>query len=115
MFSLTSSHHFEYYTKACDMRKGFDSLCGLVRNELNRDPTCGEVFVFMNRPRNTIKLLHWERDGLVIYHKRLEKGTFSIPQLKPGESQIQWPELVLMIEGIIVTKVIQKPRYKGLI
>jgi transposase len=113
MFSLTSSHHFEYYAKACDMRKGFDSLCGLVRNELNRDPTCGEVFVFMNRPRNTIKLLHWERDGLVIYHKRLEKGTFSIPKLRPGENQLQWPELVLMIEGIIVEKVIRKPRFKG--
>lgn len=111
MFSLTSSHRFEYYCKACDMRKGFDGLCGLVRNELNRDPTNGEVFVFMNRQRNTIKLLHWERDGLVIYHKRLEKGTFSIPKLTPGQTQLQWPELVLMIEGIVVQKSIKKPRF----
>jgi transposase len=47
------------------MRKGFDGLFGLVQNELGRNPLDGDVFVFMNKPRNTIKLLHWERDGLV--------------------------------------------------
>lgn len=114
MFSLSSYHRFEFYAKACDMRKGFDSLCGLVRNELARDPTCGEVFVFLNRPRNMIKMLHWEVGGLVIYHKRLEKGSFAIPKLMAGQSQIHWPEFVLMIEGIAIEKVIRKPRFKGL-
>ncbi len=89
------------------MRKGFDSLCGLVRNELHRDPINGDVFVFINKPRNTIKLLHWELYGLVIYHKRLEKGTFVIPKIAPDSNVISWPNLVLILEGIVVQKSIQ--------
>ena len=111
MFSLTSSHRFEYYCQPCDMRKGFDGLYGLVQNELGRNPLDGDVFVFLNKPRNTIKLLHWERDGLVIYHKRLEKGTFPPPQIEANQTQIRWPELVLMLEGITATKLKRKPRF----
>ena len=111
MFSLTSSNRFEYYCQHCDMRKGFDSLYGLVQNELGRNPLDGDVFVFLNKPRNTIKLLHWERDGLVIYHKRLERGTFPPPQIEANQTQIRWPELVLMLEGITATKLKRKPRF----
>ena len=63
----------------CDMRKSFDALCGIVRYELKRDPLNGEVFVFLNRCRTHLKLLHWENGGLVLYYKRLEKGTFAPP------------------------------------
>ncbi|PWJ52857.1 IS66 Orf2 like protein [Dyadobacter jejuensis] len=111
MFALTAANRYEYYAKPCDMRKGFDTLCGLVTNELGRKATCGDVFVFINKARNTIKLLHWEVDGLVIYHKRLEKGTFGHPQIQPGQSTIRWPELVLMLEGITATKLKRKPRF----
>ncbi len=74
MLSLGSSHSYYLYLAACDMRKSFDSLSGLVRNELGRDPASGEVFVFINKRRNSVKLLHWERGGFVLYYKRLEKG-----------------------------------------
>lgn len=111
MFSLTSSLCFEYYAKPCDMRRGFDTLSGLVRNELGRNPLDGDVFVFLNKSRNTIKLLHWEHDGLVIYHKRLERGTFPKPQIEAGKSQIRWPELILMLEGITVVSLKRKPRF----
>lgn len=111
MFSLTSLHRFEYYAQPCDMRKGFDALFGLVQNELGRNPLDGDVFVFLNKPRNTIKLLHWEHDGLVIYHKRLEKGTFPPPQIEANQTQIRWPELVLMLGGITATKLKRKPRF----
>ena len=50
------------------MRGGFDSLCGIVRNKLERNPTCGEVYVFFNRRRNQVKLLHWEHGGFVLYY-----------------------------------------------
>ena len=56
------------------MRKSFDALSGLVRNELQREPTSGEVYVFVNRSRTCIKLLHWESGGFVLYYKRLEQG-----------------------------------------
>lgn len=111
MFALNSEHRYEYYTKACDMRKGFDSLCGLIKHELGRDPLSGDVFVFLNKPRNTIKLLHWERDGLVIYHKRLEKGIFPPPTIATNQTQLQWPEMVMMLEGIVIKKMIKKRRF----
>ena len=82
------------------MRKGFDGLCGLVRSELGRNPTDGGVYIFINRSRNQARLLHWERGGLVMYQKRLEKGTFSLPDPGSGKLEISWAELVLLIEGI---------------
>jgi len=96
---------------ATDMRKSFDGLAGLVRSELGRDPTNGEVFVFINRKRNYIKLLHWETDGYVLYYKRLEKGTFTPPELSGDQTLVRWPDLVLMVEGITVQASRQTPRY----
>lgn len=93
------------------MRKSFNGLSGLVRNQLGRDPTNGEVFVFLNRKRTHIKLLHWEHGGFVLYYKRLEKGTFTPPVLDPGKTVVRWPQLVLMIEGIQVQSSRQKVRY----
>lgn len=111
MFSLSSGHRFKYYAKPCDMRKGFDGLSGLIRNELGRNPLNGDVYIFVNKRRNTIKLLHWESGGLVIYHKRLEKGTFPNPSIESDKIQIRWPELVLMLEGIKVVSLVRKPRF----
>ena len=62
------------------MRKGFDGLSGLVRNEFKADPLLGDVFVFLSRTKNRIKILHWQGDGFAIYSKRLEKGAFELPK-----------------------------------
>lgn len=109
MFSLGSSHRFYLYDGYCDMRKSFDGLCGLVLSVMQRQPTSGEVFVFLNRSRTHIKLLHWESGGFVLYYKRLEQGTFGASELKKGE--LSWSDLVLMVEGIHIVKRIQKKRY----
>ena len=113
MFALTTSHRYLLYRKITDFRKGFDGLCGLVQNELNREPTNGEVFIFINRTRDRIKLLHWQQGGFVLYYKRLEKGTIGLPLLKSDSisHQVSYADLVLMIEGISVEKVVQKERY----
>ena len=95
------------------MRRGAYSLSGLVRNELTRDPLSGEVFVFLNRRRSCIKLLRWEPGGFVLYSKHLEKGTYSRPAASVKDEVLSWPQLVLMIEGIVVKKSTQKPRYGG--
>ena len=58
------------------MRKGYDGLCGVVREQFKLNPLSGDVFIFLNRYRNRIKLLHWQGDGFAVYSKRLEKGTF---------------------------------------
>ncbi len=108
MFSLTSALRYFLYQGNCDMRKSFDGLCGLVVSELQLNTTSGDVFVFLNRQRTHIKLLHWEHGGFVLYYKRLEEGTF--PQ--PKKQQLSWADLVLMIEGIQVQKSRQLPRYQ---
>lgn len=110
MFSLGSSHRYLLYRKACDMRKSFDGLSGLVCQELKRDPLSGEVFLFLNKRRTQLKMLHWESGGFVLYYKRLEKGTFSPPDTNQ-KVEISWPELVLMIEGIRMQKYSQNTRY----
>lgn len=94
------------------MRKAFDGLCGLVSTELGRNPTSGEVFVFLNRPRTHIKLLHWENGGFVLYYKRLEKGTFSLPKAMDGRVSLSWAELVLMVEAATARASRYKRAYK---
>jgi len=79
-------------TAAVDGRKGFDTLCAIVRCALGHDPLCGDLFVFRNRSGARIKILFWDGmpsgpgNGLVLYAKRLERGTFRWPEA--GESSI---------------------------
>ncbi|MDZ7693880.1 MAG: IS66 family insertion sequence element accessory protein TnpB [Balneolaceae bacterium] len=112
MFSLSSTHRYWLYRGVCDMRKSFDGLSGLVRAELDRDPTSGDVFIFLNRRRTHLKLLHWESGGFVLYYKRLEEGTFTPPEVEGDQPVVRWPELVLMVEGIQVQRSVQKQRYR---
>jgi hypothetical protein len=96
-----------------DFRKGFDGLSGLVRNELDRNPASGEVFVFINRRRNRIKLLQWQDGGFVLYYKRLETGTIELPDVGTvGTSYaITWSDLVMMVEGIALENIRRRVRY----
>ena len=95
------------------MRKGFNTLCGVVRSQMGRNPLSGEVFIFVNRQRSTVKLLHWERGGLVLYHKRLESGYFERPAYDEKQSsfQMKWSELVMMVEGLSMKNVVQRKRF----
>ena len=93
------------------MRKGFDGLSGVVRGVLKKDPLSGEVFIFLNRRRNQIKLLLWERDGFSIYHKRLERGTYELA-LGDGDSvELRSDELVLILQGIVLKSVQRRERF----
>ncbi len=114
MFSLNDSLSYYYYRETTDMRKGFDALCGMVRSQMHRNPLSGEVFIFMNRTRNTVKILRWEMGGLVIYHKRLEQGRFEEPVYSNHDKSyhLKWAELVMMIQGISMKNRVQRKRYK---
>jgi hypothetical protein len=84
------------------MGKGFNTLSGLVTNISGQKLLEGSVYVFVNKTRTTVKLLHWERGGFVIYHKRLESGRITklIFTREEGFRSIRWDELVLFMEGI---------------
>ena len=73
MITLAAATGIYLYRSPCDMRKSFDGLCGLIRSELDSDPLSGSLFVFVNRRRNMVKLLYWDRDGFMILYKRLER------------------------------------------
>jgi transposase len=115
MFSLSSTQQYFLFTQPTDMRKSFDGLCGLVSSKMNRNPTSGEVFIFIGTRKDAIKLLHWESGGFVLYYKRLEKGTFELSKSTSGSDSLpfSWPSLVLLIEGIKVEKYRQNTRYKS--
>jgi len=110
MVSFTPSMQYYLYAHNTDMRKGFRGLSGLVRNELERDPSDGGVYIFINRRRDKIKLLVWDRTGFVLYYKSLESGTFEFP--KDHELAISWDKLWMILEGISLASVLQRKRYK---
>lgn len=95
------------------MRKSFDGLCGVVQGQLDRVPASGEVFVFINRRRDRVKLLHWEKGGFVLYYKRLETGTIEIPEVdfSSNSIEIEWSMLVMMVEGISCQNIKKRKRY----
>lgn len=94
------------------MRFGIYSLSGLVRNELGQDPLSGDVFVFIGKRRNQIRFLQWDRDGFAMYIKKLEQGTFELPQ--GDESIITSHQLTLLMEGVMLKTVRVRKRYRPL-
>lgn len=91
------------------MRFGIYSLAGLVRNELGQDPLSGDVFVFLGKRGNQVRLLQWDRDGFALYIKRLEQGTFEWPA---GEKPaITSHQLTLLMEGVMLKTVRLRKRY----
>ena len=109
---LNISHHHRYflYRGITDMRKGFDGLAGLVRNNMQSDPLSGDVYLFFNRRGNQVKLLQWDRDGFALYYKRLEKGTFELP--KNDEPKISAEILSCILQGISLRYIRKRKRYE---
>lgn len=97
-----------------DMRKNFDGLCSIITESFRKDPIRDGVFVFVNKPRDKMKLLFWDRHGYWICYKRLEAGQFQMP---PDTQNIEtlritYDQLLLIIEGIDLTTVKRRKRYR---
>ena len=113
MLHLTTSCRYFLFQGDTDMRKGFDSLGGIVSTQMHRQVLNGDVFVFLNRKRNHIKLLHWEGDGFALYHKRLEQGRYERPlQTDGGNQAVSQQQLLLMLQGISLKSVRRLKRYQ---
>ena len=90
-------------TAPVDMRKSFDGLAEVVRSYLGHDPLSGSMFVFRNKSSQRVKILWWDRDGLAIYYKRLERGTFRFPSSKAHAVAVDGTQLLRLLEGLEVT------------
>lgn len=101
MFSLTAGHRYWLWSRPTDMRKSFYSLSAIVSEQMKRDACNGDVYIFINKARNRIKLLHWEPGGLVLYSKILDEGRLGQPSMIGEDGSLQWRDLVMMVEGIV--------------
>ena len=114
MLSLSNHTRIFVYSGPADMRKGFNGLSGLVAEHFDVELLSGHLFVFSNRSRDRIKLLYWDNDGLAIWYKRLESGSYQLP---PCESQatameITHTQLSLLLSGIDLDSVKHRKRYR---
>ena len=124
MIALVQSLKVFLCTQPTDMRRSFDGLGGLAVNVMKHDPLTGHLFVFRNRSRDCIKILYWDQDGLAIWYKRLEKGTFQFPcdlessrsqreDSKPASSlEISVSDLSMLLQGIDLTSIQRRKRFE---
>jgi transposase len=114
MISLPHPVRVFLHAPPTDLRKGFDALCGLVTAVFGQDPTSGHLFLFVNRRRDRIKILYWDRDGLAIWYKRLESGSFQIPATATDAVSVEMTptQLSLILAGIDLGSARQRKRYR---
>jgi transposase len=100
--------------EATDMRCGFDRLAERVQTVIGQDPLSGHLFVFPSRCRSRLKILVWDRDGYVLWYKRLEAGVFKLPPRTPGvlSVELRTSELAMLLDGIDLAKLKRTPRYQ---
>jgi transposase len=100
--------------EATDMRCGFDRLADRVRVVIGQDPLGGHMFVFRSRRGDRLKILLWDRDGFVLWYKRLETGVFKLPRMNTGSRSVELlgSELAMILDGIDVSKLKRVRRYE---
>lgn len=114
MLQLSETTRYYIYLDNTDMRKGFDSLSGIVSSQMHFNPLSNNVYIFINRRRTQMKLLHWEGDGFALYYKRLERGTFELPKVSENERSfnVSISHLEKIFRGVSVSQNRQRKRYQ---
>jgi transposase len=97
-----------------DMRRGFDRLAEQAQAVTRQDPQSGHLFVFRSRGGDRLKALFWDRDGYVLWYKRLEAGTFKLPKVDAAHESVELraSELAMILDGIDLASVKRSPRYR---
>ena len=100
--------------EAANMRCGFDRLAERVKAVIGQDPLGGHLFVFRSRRGDRLKILTWDRDGFVLWYKRLEAGVFKLPRLEAGARSVELraSELAMILDGIDMSRLKRVPRYE---
>lgn len=113
MILLPSPVRIFLCTRSTDLRKSFDGLSGLVQECFSQDLLTGHLFLFLNRRRDRIKILYFDRDGLAIWYKRLETGSFQMPRVAAGGGiEIQPAQLAMLLSGIDLHSARQRKRFQ---
>ena len=112
MLSIPSTVPIFLYTEPTDMRKSFDGLSGIVRSEFGADPTDGSLFLFVNRRRDRLKILHFDGAGYWLYYRLLEAGTFEVIAAKGKYRQIDATQLAMLLGGVSLVHVKRRKRYQ---
>ena len=114
MLSLSPTIRIFVHTQATDMRKQFNGLQAIVTHGLGRDVMTGDYFVFFNRGQHRCKILYWDRDGLVVWAKRLERGRFQIPASRDGAItvEIDGTTLAMILGGVDLQSAQRRKRYQ---
>ena len=113
MLSLSPRVRVFLCTKPTDLRKGFDGLSGLVETVFAADVLSGHWFVFLNRRRDRMKILAWDHDGLSIFYKRLERGTYQRPRPGSDALELDAAELAMLLSGIDLRTARRRTRYQS--
>jgi transposase len=113
MLSIPFPQKVWLYRYPTDMRKSFDGLCGIVVNEMEQDPVSDGMFAFINRRRDRIKLLVWDRHGYWLLYKRLEQGGLHPPvqDIDGNVVPISIQDLAMVIEGVDLHSIKRKKRF----
>jgi transposase len=112
MFSFSGFQRYFLYRDSTDMRKGVNGLSGLVRKHIGHELLSGDVFIFLNRRRDRIKLLVWDRNGFVVWYKVLERGTFELPAAENDTLEMSWTDIQLLLEGIEIKSAKRRKRHQ---
>jgi transposase len=114
MLSLPLPVRIFLCTRHVDMRKGFDGLAQMVREFLGADPLSGHLFVFRSKRGDRLKLLYWDGDGLAVWYKRLEMGSYRFPPIpEEGHSlEIRAADLAMILDGVDLDSVKRQKRYQ---
>lgn len=113
MISLSADTKIYIALGATDMRKGFDGLSAIVIGTLKQDPLSDHLFLFVNRRKDKLKILYWDGDGLAIWYRRLEQGTFQMPKPRGDDAQVEIrsDDLVMLLRGIDYQRIRRRKRF----
>ena len=113
MLSFAPNIRIFLHARPTDLRKSFDGLSGLVRSVLQADPLDGSLFLFVNRRGDRLKALWWDQDGLALFYKRLESGTFEMLGSDDDSAAVELDaaELAMLLRGVSLASVKRRKRY----
>jgi transposase len=116
MLSFPANVRLYLANRPVDGRKSFNGLAAVVETEFELSPLSGDLFIFLTRRANLVRMLFWDRDGFCLVSKRLEKGTFKrvrqAAAVQSGHIEVDVAELTLLLEGIEAKNLRRGPRWK---